>query len=189
MKQTKGPGIDGNRGKPHLVKAPIKPYKGNLTKGPGIDGRGAPMFGEDLPTGGRPRFGVAKPAPEGMVSIMPFPGDGVTPFPEDRKQLTRPEKIEKFGKPTVGPRKGPPKKRAGGSKGKSIFGKVGAGLGAAAAVGAAAYGASQYSNPDAIRPADQKIANDMIADHYRPVDNSWTHTWDPTDMGSSFAYP
>ena len=79
------------------------------------------MFGEDLPTGGRPRFGVAKPAPEGMVSIMPFPGDGVTPFPEDRKQMTRPEKIEKFGKPTVGPRKGPPKKRAGGSRGKAYL--------------------------------------------------------------------
>ena len=145
MKLTKGPGIDGNRGKPQL------------TKGPGIDGRGAPMFG-DLPPGGKPRFGVAKPPPEGMVSIMPFPGDGVTPFPEDRKQMTRPEKIEKFGKPTVGSRKGPPKKRGGGAKGKSIFGKVGAGLGVAAALGAgaaAAYGANQLRTSDQIREADR----------------------------------
>jgi hypothetical protein len=180
MKQTKGPGIDGNRGKPHLVKGPIKPYKGNLTKGPGIDGRGAPMFGEDLPTGGRPRFGVAKPAPEGMVSIMPFPGDGVTPFPEDRKQMTRPEKIEKFGRPTVKPpRKGPPKKRGGTAKGKSIFGKVGAGLGAAAALGAgaaAAYGANKLStSPDGIRESDRLG---------RHTDHGEFKAWDPyRDIG------
>ena len=138
----------------------------SLTKGPGIDGR-------DLPPGGKPRFGVSKPPPAGMVSTMPFAGDGITPFPEvstmpfpgdgrenpveDRRRpiLTREELEQRVGKPTIRPgRKGPPKKRGGSAKGKSLIGKVGPGIGAAAVLAASAYGASRYNNSSGITPED-----------------------------------
>lgn len=99
----------------------------SLTKGPGIDGRHT--------TGPEPLFGVQEPNRPGYVSTMPFPGDGQTPWPSGKPAHAR------------GPRKtnGAPKKRGGKSKGKSIYGKVGAGLGAAAALAGTAYAAHSYN--------------------------------------------
>ncbi len=156
----------------------------SLTKGPGIDGRRSikpapilrPKHGSGLTDGATPRFGVAKPAPDGMVSTMPFRGDG-TGYGEGGSNRL-PNLQERFGKPTHvrGPRKtnGAPKTRGGTAKGKRILGKVGAGLGAAAAVAGAAYAASRTRDPNAIRPQDR----------LGPTNSNDFANWDPfKDMG------